>query len=247
MEPSTGKLFISCVDVDSKYTLQFEGMDWSESFPSIEAAIRRAGELVVEETKVIVYDAAGRGVIVTTLFPLERTLTGHPAWADRLLEKSATGNSLAALKTVLATKGVRGAVQFLNSLTPHRFTSLYHFDGPTLHSITFYDRQNPGVDSSEDIPVEASYCVFVRDRRESFIMPDASRDERVKQHPKREMVKRYCGVPLLDRAGKMFGSICHFDLEPGRIADEDVGLLERLAELLRRSFEVKRDPVRISE
>ena len=239
MQSSTGKIFIRCLEVDAKYVLQFEGVgDWSESFPSIEAAIRRAGQLVVEETKVIAYDVAGQGVVVTTLFPLEAPLRDHPQWAERVLERSP--DAVGELKNALATKGLRGALRFLNSLTPHRFTSVYHFDGPTLHGVTFYDRQNPEDEGCEDIPVEASYCVFVRDRAENFIMPDASNDELAKDHPKREVVKRYCGIPLLDSAGKMFGSICHFDLEPGRITDRDVELLERMADLLRRSVEMLR-------
>jgi GAF domain-containing protein len=232
MEPSTGTLCIHRVEADAQYVLRFEGADWSESFPSIEAAIAWAAPLVVEETKVVAYDVDGQGLVVTTLFPLTETVD-RPPWANRVTDQDPESGAAAGLKTALSTKGIRGAVRYLNSLTSHRFTSLYHFDGPTLHSITFYDRQNPEAESCEDIPVEASYCVFVRDAGKSFVLPDASRDERVKGHSKRETVKRYCGVPLLDSGGKMFGSICHFDLEPGRIADREVELLERMAELLR--------------
>ncbi len=232
MQTSTGKLCIQCVEVDARYTLQFEGADWSETFPTIEAAIRRAGQLVVEETQVMVYDVAGRGIVATTLFPLPGTLD-EPPWVSRMGEKHAHADTLAEIKNVLASKGLRSAVEFLNSLTPHRFTSLYRFDGPTLRSLTFYDRENPSVESCEDIPVEASYCVFVRNTGQRFAVADASCDERVKDHAKRETVRRYCGVPLLDGSGRMVGSICHFDLEPGRVAEKDVELLERMAELLR--------------
>ncbi len=140
--------------------------------------------------------------------------------------------SLRQLSAAYADGGVRGAVAFLNSLTPHRFTSLYRFDGPTLRSVTFFDRENPDVESCEDVPVEASYCVFVRDAAASFRIEDAAGDERVRNHPKRDTVRRYCGVPLLDQDGQMFGSICHFDFKPGRVADRDVELLEQMARLL---------------
>jgi hypothetical protein len=235
MYQSTGKISICCVKVDAKYTLQFQGVDWSETVPSLEAAIRRAGELIVEETEVTVYDATGVGVVVTTLFPIGTTPSGGSLWADRLLTAKPEEGSLGALKTVLATKGVRGAVKYLNSLTSHRFTSLYRFDGPTLRRVTFYDRENPDNEDCEDIPVEASYCVFVRDSGRPFSIQDAASDDRVKDHPKREVVKRYCGVPLLDDAGRMFGTICHFDFSPGRIDEAEVALLERMAEILRPS------------
>ena len=88
------------------------------------------------------------------------------------------------LKDVFARTGVRGAVRFLNSLTSHRFTSLYRFEGATLRNVVFYDRENPGVENCEDIPVEASYCVFVRDLGEKFMIEEAQSDGRVANHPK---------------------------------------------------------------
>lgn len=145
-------------------------------------------------------------------------------------------DSMLQLKAAFTNGGVRGAVAFLNSLTEHRFTSLYQFDGPTLKNITFFDRENPTVESCEDVPVEASYCVFVRDLSARFMVDDAMRDGRVQNHPKKATVQSYCGVPLLDRDGKMFGSICHFDFEPRRISAQDVELLEYMARLLQHRF-----------
>lgn len=137
-----------------------------------------------------------------------------------------------ALKAAFASKGVRGAVEFLNSLTFHRFTSLYQFDAGTLRNITFFDRENPNVETCDEIPVEASYCVFVRDSGAQFSIEDSATDERVRNHPKRQTVRSYCGVPLLDSRNRMIGSICHFDLEPGHTTDRDVELLEYMARLL---------------
>lgn len=137
------------------------------------------------------------------------------------------------LKNAFATSGVRGAMALLNSLSPHRFTSLYQFDGGTLRNITFYDRENPAVEKSDDIPVEASYCVFVRDTAARFSLEDSQEDGRVHDHPKRPVVQRYCGVPLLDARDQMFGSICHFDFAPGPISNRDVELLEYMARILR--------------
>ena len=144
--------------------------------------------------------------------------------------------ALAQLETIYASDGVRSAIAFLNSLTLHRFTSLYRFDEATLRNITFFDRENPDATSCEDIPVEASYCVFIRNSGTKFLVPDAPHDERVREHPKRATVLCYCGVPLLDADGKMFGSICHFDLNSGIITEQDVQLLEHMARLLRRHF-----------
>ena len=105
------------------------------------------------------------------------------------------------LKSVVEKDGVRAALIFLNGLTAHRFTALYRFDDETLKNIYFYDRDYPEVESSPEIPVQASYCVFVRSTQRTFAVADASRDERVAAHPKRHELKSYCGVPLLTNKG----------------------------------------------
>ncbi len=148
------------------------------------------------------------------------------------MTRNSNESALPKLKIVFASGGPRAAIAFLNSLTDHRFTSLYRFDGETLRNITFYDREHPDLEICEDIPVMASYCVFVRDSGRMFMTAEAQNDDRVQNHPKQRTVQSYCGVPLLDRAGKLFGTICHFDFKPRRIADLDVELLEYMATLL---------------
>ena len=143
--------------------------------------------------------------------------------------------SLRQLKAILSGQDVRAAVIFLNGLTEHRFTALYRFDKETLVNLYFFDRENPTHESTPDIPVMASYCVFVRNSRTSFTTSDSLRDDRVRDHPKRKVVQSYCGVPLLDEDGKMFGTICHFDLRPIPISDANVELMEAVAPLLKRA------------
>jgi GAF domain-containing protein len=139
------------------------------------------------------------------------------------------------LSAVLAQGDVRDALKYLNGLTAYRFTALYRFDKDMLSNRVFFDRQNPDVLSTEDIPVDASYCVYVRDTGNPFIIADSLQDERVKGHHKRTIVRSYCGVPLVDEQGHMFGSVCHFDFEPLATKDFDVHLLEEVAPLLIRS------------
>lgn len=142
--------------------------------------------------------------------------------------------SLRHLKAVLRAADLRGAVMFLNSLTLHRFTSLYRFDDETLRNVVFFDRDNPGQETCDDLPVMASYCVFVREAAETFTIADSRGDERLGDHPKRPHVRSYCGVPLLDERGHMFGTICHFDFVPREISAENVELMEAIAPLLPR-------------
>lgn len=139
---------------------------------------------------------------------------------------------LMQLRRTLLSGGMRAAIIFLNHQTTFRFTAVYRFDRDTLHNLCFYDRQSPHIESSPDIPVLASYCVFVRDLKQTFSMVNSHRDERVRDHPKRISVQAYCGVPLLDNNGNMFGSICHFNIEPMPIDEMDVALLEMMGGLI---------------
>lgn len=142
--------------------------------------------------------------------------------------------ALQRLRVLMHGGHVRDALALLNARTGHRFTSLYRFDDDTLRNVWFFDREDPSRETSDDVPVLASYCVFVRDERATFRLDDAHRDARVAAHPRREHVRAYCGVPLLDDRGRMFGTVCHFDFRPLAISDENVALMEALAPLLQR-------------
>lgn len=143
-------------------------------------------------------------------------------------------NAVQRLRALMREGNVRGALALLNARTGHRFTSLYRFDDDTLRNVWFYDCEQPERETIEDIPVLASYCVFVREGQATFRVHDADADARVAEHPKREQIRAYCGVPLLDDMGRMFGTICHFDFRPIAISDENVALMEALAPMLQR-------------
>ena len=140
--------------------------------------------------------------------------------------------TLRDLKSILGRDGVRAAVIFLNSKTDHRYTALYRFDRETLCNLYFVDKENPSRESIEDIPVSASYCAFVRRNDGTFTVSNSIEDARLEHHAKRNIVRAYCGVPLHDEAGKVFGTICHFDFQPMSITDSNFGLMEALAPLL---------------
>ena len=139
---------------------------------------------------------------------------------------------LERVRSLLDAGDVRGAVILLNSLTPHRFTSLFRFDGDMLRNVVFFDRENPGQELVDDIPIAASYCVFVRDGQGTFTVPDAACDARVDGHPKQPVFRSYCGVPLISAQGRMFGTICHFDFEPRPADEKTIELLEAVAPYL---------------
>ena len=141
--------------------------------------------------------------------------------------------ALSEIRSYIANHDVRSALQYLNSLTPHRFTGMYIFEDPVLKNRYIVDKLNPGMESVDDVPDTATYCVFTRAKEDVFSVTDAMEDERLEGHPKRGEIRSYTGVPLLDDQGDVFGTICHFDHEVVEISDQNVHLLEAIAPLLR--------------
>jgi len=139
---------------------------------------------------------------------------------------------LAQLKAIRERDGVRAMLIYLNGLTEHRYTALYRFDCEQLTNIYFYDRESPATESCADIPIMASYCMFVRATDNKFVTMDSTGDERLFDHPKRLEVQSYCGVPLIGEDGRAFGTICHFDPQAVTMSDRNVELMEAVAPLL---------------
>lgn len=143
------------------------------------------------------------------------------------------------LRRIVQDQGIRAGLIYLNRLTTHRFSALYRFDGNMLKNLFFHDKENPAQESAPEIPVLASYCVFVRDSGRQFSVENSIIDERVADHPKKLEIKSYCGVPLLDRFGRMLGTMCHFDVEPNRATSpEDIELMEEMANLVEEKLPV---------
>lgn len=135
-------------------------------------------------------------------------------------------------REILRTDGVRPALRYLNGRSAHRFTAVFRFEGGTLRNLHMIDRVDPAVERCPDQPVLESYCIYVRRTAETFITADSAHDGRVSGHPKQNVVQSYCGIPLQDEDGKLFGTICHFDFEPMPFGEDEVMLLEDVAPLL---------------
>jgi GAF domain-containing protein len=142
-----------------------------------------------------------------------------------------------AFREALKGGGVQAALKFINSRSRHRFTSVYRFDGSTLHNLYLYDRANPDFGLFPDAPLTESYCSIVSETAAVFVTPDSSRDARVGGHPKRGLILSYCGIPLLRADGTLFGTLCHFDFLPHEIARSEVEFLEEIAPHLMSELE----------
>ncbi len=134
-------------------------------------------------------------------------------------------DQLEQLRFLLHAGRVRAALEYLSLLSPYRFAAMYRISDDTLHNLVLVDRDHPGAGLAPAVPANLSYCSIVQATGHSFLLQDGADDPRVADHPSRNAVRAYCGVPLLDAGGHAIGSICLFDYAP---VAEDPWMLELL-------------------
>ncbi|MDM0015831.1 GAF domain-containing protein [Variovorax sp. J22P168] len=129
----------------------------------------------------------------------------------------------------LRSDGVREALATLVKRTDYRFIGIWRFEDGKANAAVHYDREQPDVLTAQEVPDTATYCCFVREAQAPFMTPNAMIDERLAKHPAREQVLSYCGVPLMDSAGTLLGTLCHYDLVPRDPEQVDLELMLSVA------------------
>lgn len=156
------------------------------------------------------------------LFGTDRDPAAPPSIASALQE----------VQLALAGQGLQGALGVLNARVPHRFTAVYRRVGHSMHNLATFDKHRH-LDALDlaTVPVKDSFCQFVL-RDGLFLTEQSGGDDRLQGHPYAGVVRSYLGVPVHDRAGKLAGTLCHFDLEAHEVGDDEYLLLDRVARLL---------------
>jgi hypothetical protein len=126
---------------------------------------------------------------------------------------------------VLHDQGLFEALQYLNSTTEHRFTGIYRFEQDWVRSVLLFDRGNPHLRIGADVKMKESYCMLTAQSQVPYCIEDAQSDSRLLQHAARDSVLCYVAVHLFSPEGQSWGTLCHFDFHPSRIAPETVQVL----------------------
>jgi GAF domain-containing protein len=108
-----------------------------------------------------------------------------------------------------------------------------------MQNVRLYDRENPALEMGADTPLQETYCSITGSTAAPFSTADTRTDARLGEHPARDSVLSYCGVPLLDQSGAAVGTLCHFDFTPRPIPTREIAILRaaapRILDALRRS------------
>jgi len=136
--------------------------------------------------------------------------------------------TLERLDTLVSGGRLAGALERLNLLSGCRFTALFRFGGSELRNLVLIDRQDPYASVWAAAPIDQSYCHFVQQSGDAFVIADSAGDARLEGHPKRPVVRTYLGFPV-KAGGSLFGTLCHFDFDVVEVPDAVVALTRAFA------------------
>lgn len=146
---------------------------------------------------------------------------------------AASESAESAVERLIAANDIRGLLALLNGKTSYRYSSIFRFADGNLDSVWTFDRTRRSVDASTpDLPIVASYCLYVASAAAPFHVADAKTDPRVADHPKRESLRAYSGVALFRADATLFGTLCHYDEEPRPLDPTVIAEMERAAKAL---------------
>lgn len=125
-----------------------------------------------------------------------------------------TPEAFRSFRQAFDARGLRSALGELLALSDYRYIGIWRFQNGRAAAAIHIDRENPLVLDTAEVPETATYCTLVRDSGRPFVTADSAADPGLSAHPARDVVRTYCGVPLMDSEGRVLGTLCHYDLEP---------------------------------
>lgn len=141
-------------------------------------------------------------------------------------------HKFAMFRAALENAGVPASLAVLNGGIAHRYTGIFRLDGDVLTNVHLYDKQGgPVPPALRSVVLTDSFCQVVL-REGELRMDDSTHDPRVASSPFRGEVQAYHGVPIVDAAGQLVGTLCHFDVQQHTLDDDEFQCLQQAARLL---------------
>jgi hypothetical protein len=135
-----------------------------------------------------------------------------------------------AVRSVLATCGVRHALALLNDRTQYRYTAIYKLSGEAMHAVHVFDRSSEYRTWLKAVPLDKSFCQHAIEEGE-FATSHASEDQRLRSRPYVGLVESYYGRLLMRESGEPYGTFIHFDVEPRSIDPAEASFLQEVIPL----------------
>jgi hypothetical protein len=168
---------------------------------------------------------------MTTQFDPRSLLCADPAALASL--SPADVQDLRGFHLMVSIAGSRGGIEWLNARSRFRFTELCRIGGlreidkASHFTLELYDRENPTLRFSGDVPLHGTWCeAMLSDRG---LLPESL----TRLHALAgNSAGTYYGVPLLNPRGGVCGTLCHYDHRPRVVSDACRSLLDAAAPYL---------------
>ena len=128
--------------------------------------------------------------------------------------------------------GLRPALADLLGRTDFRFIAIFRTSGDKTTAVVFYDREHPDVLRVGEVASSATYCHLAVQSKSQFETADSLQDPRLTEHPARQAVQSYWGLPVMTPEGDVLGSLCLYDEVPRDPRQVDLALMVEVASTL---------------
>ena len=94
-----------------------------------------------------------------------------------------------------------------------------------------------------ETPRSISFCAHAIEQRGIFVVPDASKDERLRNNPQVTgdlHLRFYAGAPLITREGQALGTLCVVDRRPRQLSEAQMEALSVLRRQVEAQLELRR-------
>lgn len=122
------------------------------------------------------------------------------------------------LRRLLHAGDLDAALVHLNVTSPYRFTALLQFDRQAGDSLQLVDKHDPRGRPFAPAPTDRAYQalarVLARARRHAFVVQDARVDLALADDTGEQVMRAWCGVPLVSGRQRVVGTLCHVDFNP---------------------------------
>lgn len=95
----------------------------------------------------------------------------------------------------------------------------------------------------QETPRSISFCTHAIQQRGIFVIPDASKDERLRDNPQvigDPHIRFYAGAPLIARNGQALGTLCVVDRNPRELSPAQAEALNALRRQVEAQLELRR-------